>query len=137
MTDEFKAQLIELLNDNLGGVQAYLTRRPQNSALPAVVVSIVSRMPEYADDGEAGLAITRAQVDTYALTATAATDLAVLVTSVLSAYSGDDDLGSPNNSTLVFFELVGERDLSETGSNSAEYLFRISQDYRVVERREI
>lgn len=121
--------LITYLLANVAGIsdRIYPGIRPQGSDLPALVVNLTSRVPEYADDGEAGLSIDRVQIDSWAENYTAARNLSVLVFNALSAYSTESD-------TIGFVELINERDLHEVGSGQADYPSRVMQDYRIVER---
>ena len=104
--------------------------RPQNSALPAIVVNRISGGPLYADDGEVGLEQGRIQVDCWAETYTGAKLLARAVTASLSAFDG-----TVGATTFEFIELENERDLREGGSNSADYPFRTALDFVVLARR--
>jgi hypothetical protein len=100
--------------------------RPQGTALPAVTVTRVSGGPEYADDGEAGLEEARIQIDCRADTYQAAKLLARAVTASLSAFQG-----TVGATTFQDIELDIERDLRESGTNAADYPFRISLDFIV------
>lgn len=108
------------------GTAVFPGSRPQASALPAVVFNVVSGAPVYTDDGEAGLAENRIQIDCWATTYTAAKGLAVAVKAALSAFHGTVE--------GVIFQnilLVTERDRREGGSNAPEYLFRTMLDFTV------
>jgi hypothetical protein len=113
-----------------GGVTAlvstrvYPGRRPQASALPAIDVASISGAPVYTDQGEAGLATARIEVNCWGATYTSAKQVARAVTAALSAFFGE--VGG------VRFEFIlkdAERDFSEGGGNAAEYLFRTSLDF--------
>lgn len=99
---------------------------PQAYELPAVVFNVVSRVPLYADDGEVGLETYRLQIDSWGSTYTGAKAVARAVFDSLSAWM--DDAGA------LYMTLDNERDLHEAGSNEAEYRFRVSQDYMVLNR---
>ena len=101
--------------------------RPQGEALPSVTVTRISGGPEYADDGEVGLLDARVQVDCWGDTYTVAKGTAGAVTNRLSAVR-DVVEGA---TTFLYVTLEDERDLSEVGANRAEYLHRVSLDFRV------
>jgi hypothetical protein len=103
--------------------RVYPNDRPQGSAFPSITVTRISGGPLYADDGETGLDNGRVQVDCWALTYTAAKDLAALVRARLSGVHGV--------SGFQFIMLSDERDIREGGGNVAEYPFHVSQDYDV------
>jgi hypothetical protein len=105
------------------GTRVYPVDRPQGSAFPALTVTRISGGPLYADDGEVGLDNGRVQVDCWALTYTAAKDLASLVRARLSAVR--------DVSGFRYIMLDSERDIREGGGNVAEYPFHVSQDYNV------
>jgi hypothetical protein len=110
----------------LVSTRIYPGRRPQASALPAIDVASVSGAPIYTDQGEAGLATARIEVNCWGATYTSAKQVAHAVTAALSAFFGE--------SAGVTFQYVlkdAERDLSEGGGNAAEYLFRTSVDFLV------
>jgi hypothetical protein len=109
--------------------RVYPARRPQGSAYPAIVVTRISGSPGYADDGEIGLQHARVQVDSMAMTYTAAKDLAQLVRTRLSAFDGVNA-----GIDFSYIMLDEERDLPESGADAAEYPVRIAMDFIVVTR---
>lgn len=111
------------------GDRVYPARRPQGVPYPSIVVTRISGQPGYADDGEIGLQHGRVQVDSTALTYTAAKDLAQLVRTLLSAFSGDNA-----GVTFSYIMLDEERDLPEAGANVTEYPVRVAMDFIVVTR---
>lgn len=123
--------LIDLIKDDVAvaGIVAgrvYPVRRPQGSAFPAIVVTRISGQPLYSDEGEVGLQNARVQVDSMAMTYTAAKDLAQMVRTRLSGFSGVNA-----GIDFSFIMLDEERDLSESGANVAEYPVRIAMDFIV------
>lgn len=106
--------------------RVYPLRRLQGSDYPAVMVTRVSGAPLYAEDGEVGLQSARVQVDSWAMNYTQAKDLAQLVRSRISAFSG---VHSGINFSYIMLD--EERDLSESGANAAEYPTRIAMDFIV------
>src|SRR4030067_2432097 len=83
------ATIAYLLGDSAIGAlinpRVYPLARPQGSAFPAIPLTRISGGPLYADDGEVGLLDARLQIDSYAVTYTAAKDLAAAVANRLSA----------------------------------------------------
>jgi hypothetical protein len=98
-------------------------RRPQASALPAIDVNTISGAPIYTNDGEAGLASARVEINCWADNYTSAKLLARAVKASLSAF-----VGEAGGITFQNVLLDAERDFSETGGNQAEYLFRTNLD---------
>lgn len=125
-----EALIGKLLGDSgvaaLAGSQIYPVSRPQGGPLPAVTLATVSNVPVYANDGEAGLAEARVQIDCWGETYSATKTLARAVKTSLSAFFGTVD-------GVVFQNVLldGERDLRESGSNAPDYLFRTQLDFRV------
>ena len=101
--------------------------RTQGAALPAATVQRIAGGPEMADDGSAGIAGVRVQVDCWAATYGQAKDLAGAVTTELNA-TADEIQGSTN---FIYIILEDVRDLREPGYNNPEYLFRVSLDFLV------
>lgn len=111
----------------LVGVRIFPGQVPQGQPLPAIVFNVISRTPLYDDQGESGLDNMRIQIDSWSTVYTQARQVSRAVRASLSAWF--DDL---NNAR--YMELDNERDLQEAGSNEAEYRFRVSQDYMVLNR---
>lgn len=110
----------------LAGNHVYPVSRPQGSALPAVTLATVSNVPVYTDQGEAGIAEARVQLDCWGATYASVKETARAVKAALSAF-----FGQVGDVTFQYILLDGERDLREGGSNAAEYLFRVQLDFRV------
>lgn len=104
----------------------YPVARPQGSMLPAITLQTVSNVPVYTNDGEAGIAEARVQIDCWGATYSSVKTVARAVTASLSAFFGTVD-GVAFQNVL----LDGERDSRESGSNAPEYLFRTQLDFRV------
>lgn len=102
-------------------------RRPQARELPAVTVTRVDGGPIYTDDGESGLATARMQIDCWGATYTDAKDTAAAIKTALSGY-----VGTTGGTAFRFIYLDAERDMSESGSNTSEYLFRVVLDFMVM-----
>ena len=96
--------------------------RSQGSTVPAVNMTIISGPDSYHMGGASAYREYRVQVDCYGVTYGAAKTTARAVQALLSGHSGAQFQG-------VF--LVGERDLRSAGSNDAESLFSVSQDYQI------
>jgi len=96
--------------------------RPQASALPAITLTLVSRIPVDSDEGDSGLFFARVQIDCWAATMTAAKALAVEVRKALS--------GKRVEQTLALFEGVwteNETDFAGDGFASTT-IQRVSLD---------
>lgn len=114
---------------SLVGTRVFPGVRPQAAALPAIVFTLVSKVPVYDDDGEAGIETCRVQIDSWATTYTQAKQLSRTVRASLSAY-----FGTSEGTESLYCQLDAERDLMEGGANAAEYLHRVSQDYLILNR---
>jgi hypothetical protein len=64
---------------------------PQGEAVPAIVLNKIDGLPEYSDEGEAGLSSARIQIDSYADTYAAAKSVARAVKALLSGASFEQD----------------------------------------------
>lgn len=64
--------------------------RPQESAIPAITLTVASRVERYVQTGRVTLQAIRVQVDCWAATALAAKTLAKEVRQLLSGYRGGD-----------------------------------------------
>jgi hypothetical protein len=125
-----EALIAKLLADGgvsgLVGTRVYPVARPQGSLLPAIVLATVSNVPVYTNDGEAGIAEARVQIDCWGATYGSVKAAARAVTASLSAFFGTVD-----DAVFQYVLLDGERDSRESGSNAPEYLFRTQLDFRV------
>lgn len=101
-------------------------RRPQASQLPAIVVNRITGAPVYTDDGEAGLASARVEVDCWATSFASAKLTARAVIGSLSAF-----FGTVGSLTFQNILLDAERDFSEGGANDTQYLYRTNLDFIV------
>jgi hypothetical protein len=101
-------------------------RRPQAGALPSISVNSISGAPVYTDDGEAGLAYGRIEIDCWAETYSSAKAVARAVKAALSAF-----VGEAGGITFQYILMDAERDFSEGGGNAAEYLYRTNLDFIV------
>jgi hypothetical protein len=114
---------------SLADARVYPGSRPQGSALPAVVFNRIDGAPLYADDGEAGIAQARVQIDCWAESYSDAKGLARAVNAGHSAFAGE-----AGGTQFLSIFTDAERDLREAGSNAAEYPFRTSIDFIVWHR---
>lgn len=125
-----EALIAKLLADSglsaLAGTRVYPVSRPQGSALPAVTLATVSNVPLYTDQGEAGIAEARVQIDCWGTSYGSVKAVARSVKAALSAF-----FGTVEGVTFQNILLDGERDFRESGSNAAEYLFRVQLDFRI------
>src|SRR5690625_3309816 len=115
----------------IAGDRVYPGRVPQGEDRPAVVFQVINSMPHYADEGEIRFVESRVQLDCWASTYGDSMQLARAVKASLSPVGrtpGSAVLTAPGIE-FQFIELNGERDLPESGSNNAEYFFRVSLDF--------
>lgn len=110
----------------LVGTRIYPGSRPQASALPAVVMTVISKTPSYSDDGEDGIAEARVQLDCWGATYSSAKTLARAVTAALSAFGG-----TASGVVFHYIALDLEHDIQEPGSGAQSYPFRTSLDFLV------
>lgn len=110
--------------------------RPQGSALPAIVLHLIDRLPQYTMGGTASVTPQRIQVDVwskdspgvsgFATVKDLARELSAALSGVAMTVNGIAFLGS-------FKE--GERDSFEQGS-AGEALYRVSQDFIIWTRED-
>jgi hypothetical protein len=123
-----EALIAYLLADS--GVAGFVGNRvfpgslPQKRELPAIVFTRVDGAPLYADDGEVGIEDPRIQIDCYGETYKSAKLTARAVVARLSEFDG-----TTGGVKFQFVMLDAERDFRESGSNSAEYLYRTNLDF--------
>jgi len=136
MTDTPESAIVALLKADAGvaGVVAdrvWPNARPQGKPYPSITVTRISGSPEYADDGEAGLMISRIQVSNWALTYSEAKELGLLTVAALSP--GFDVV--QGSITFIYIMLDNEQDLHEFGANNAEYAHQVAQDFMAMTKR--
>ncbi|MFA5387046.1 MAG: DUF3168 domain-containing protein [Candidatus Paceibacterota bacterium] len=114
----------QLITSGIVSDRVYPQSLPQGGVLPAIAAFRVSGAPLYADDGEAGLAADRLQIDCWSNTYTSAKTVATGVKTALSA------LRDVTIETIMiqYIMIESERDFRESGSSAAEYLYRTSVD---------
>ena len=112
-----------LIRTGFDGVVAW-GRRPQGSALPAIVLTIVSEVTDYTYAGATALKTTRVQADIYAASYAAA--LAVDA-ALVSAASGFRGVVGATEFTGIFLESR----FDEAVEADSEPLSRISRDLMV------
>lgn len=105
--------------------RTYWNMRPQGAALPALVLTIVSRTPNYVFEGGSDLADARVQVDCYGITYAQTKTLARAVRTPLDGLR----FSQSGQNYQAFF--LTERDLSEAGTTEAERVHRISLDFQI------
>ena len=125
MEEAFKALL---LNDAslvaLVGSRVNWVLRPQEIAgLPALVLQVVSTIPEYDMDGKTGLTSSRIQIDAYAATYGAARRSMRAALAVLSGFSG---VFSGIDFQGIFQD--SERDFQTDDTGGDQRLFRTQAD---------
>lgn len=100
----------------------YWGERPQGSAVPALVLRVISKPLAYHMTGTSNPVEYRVQADCYGTTYSDAKLAARAVDNLLDGYNSGDFQG-------VF--TVGERDLRDAGTNDADRLFGVSLDYLI------
>jgi hypothetical protein len=98
--------------------------RPQGSALPALGLTVISRVPVDSDEGDSGLWQSRVQIDCWAASMTGAKALAMAVKALLS--------GKRHESTPSFLEGVwseNETDYSAEIDKGGTPIMRVSVDF--------
>ena len=96
--------------------------RKQGTAVPDILLTVISRPRDYHMTGSSNPVEYRVQVDCYGVTYASAKTTSRAVDTLLSGYSG-------GNFQAVF--TVGERDLRSAGGNDADKLFGVSLDYLI------
>ena len=109
----------------LVGTRVWPGIKPVGTPHPAIVYNRISGGPIYDDDGEAGVEQVRIQIDCWGDTYTDAKLLAVQVREALSGWFSADSL---------YATLETERDLTEAGSNAADYPHRTTMDFMILAR---
>lgn len=99
--------------------------REQGSALPALVLLLVSGAEGMTQDGPDDLGQYRVQVDAYAASYSEAKVCARLVVARLNGFGGG---------MMDFIEHLSSRDLPEPGTDAGQMLFRVSQDFLINHR---
>ena len=110
--------------------RCYPIQLPQNPTLPAVTYFAVSGDRLKSNSGPQDYGWTRFQIDTWALSMSAALSLADLILARLDGYKGSfDDGNSPAVSTWTIQGafLAGERDFYESDPKQ----YRVSRDYMI------
>lgn len=105
------------------GGRMYWSVRPQGSAYPSCVLTIISRLPERTFTGPAALAQARVQVDCYADTYAQAKALYRAVKAVLN------NLTFTNSGKRFWGFAENERDLTDQGTTEAARIHRVSADF--------
>lgn len=101
---------------------------PQGQETPAIALWVISDIPTYSDEGDAGLTAARIQIDSWALTYALAKDVSRKVMSRLNQ-NGNQFTQSQIEFQLAFKE--DEQDSFEVG-NAGDELYRVRQDIIVM-----
>lgn len=115
----------------LAGTRLTWNTRTQGSPTPAIVLHVISTVPEYSDEGDSGLASSRIQVDVWAETYAAAKSTARAVTDRLTE-NGSKFVSGGFEFQFAFKE--DEQDSFERGA-AAEELYRVRLDFIIMYRR--
>lgn len=110
----------------VGGVRIHHARLPQNQVEPSVVYFKVSETGDYHMQGDSGLGQTRMQIDAWAQTSDAATELANAVYDRLSGAKPIVSIGSDFVNIKGSFLAAGRDDYDDVAR-----MFRISRDFIV------
>lgn len=116
------------VNGLVGGVWVHGIRLPQGQKTASIVYNRISENTDYHMAGGSGLAQTRIQIDSWALTQDAAVALGNAVYDRLSGFRGPISWGS--NSPLDEIEISGVfLDQGHEDFDAASELYRMSRDY--------
>ena len=100
--------------------------RGQGTALPAAVLTTISEVRSYAQDGDNNLQQTRVQIDCYGATYASARGLARAITTALTAFRGP--VGT-TDFRGIFKD--GDRDFREGSTQGVDAYFRATLDFLV------
>lgn len=100
--------------------------RPQRDGLPAIVLTVISDVPTYSNDGDGDLNFHRVQADVYGSSYASARTAANAVNAALTGYQAT--VGG-TNFRAIFKD--GDRDMTEAGENRPEIFNRITLDFLV------
>ena len=106
------------------GGRVHWGARPQASSLPALVLYVISKLPDYNLAAPSGVADTRVQADCWGIDYAGAKALQRAVEGVLSGYSGD--IGGTHFHGIF---QAGARETRDGGEDEAERPFRVSLDF--------
>jgi hypothetical protein len=113
------------VNGLVGGERIHPTRLPQNQVEPSVVYVKVAEVGDYNMAGDSGLANTRMQIDSWAQSSDAATELANAVYDRLTGAKDIVDIGSGIFVQIRASFLVNGRD----DYDEVVQLYRVSRDF--------
>lgn len=118
------AAIAALVSDRVGWGM-----RLQGGALPAVTLTLISRLPDVAHSGATGLTADRVQADCYAAVREQAYDLAALVEARLSGWRGA--VGATEFQGAF---VQGVRDFPEEDATAPDRVWRVSIDVMIHHR---
>ena len=110
----------------VGGIRIHHQRLPQDQVEPSVVYHKVTETGDYHLAGDSGLGQLRMQVDAWAQTAGAATELANAVYDRLSGARGDFESDSDFVSIRGAFVTAGRDDFDPVSK-----MYRVSRDFSI------
>lgn len=108
----------------VGGSRVHHLRLPQNQVDPSIVYLKVSELGDYHLQGDSGLGQARIQIDAWAQSADAATQLANAVYDHLTGSHGRIDYDSTSIDLRGAFLIAGRDDYDELTN-----MYRISRDF--------
>jgi hypothetical protein len=110
----------------VGGVRVHSSRLPQNQVEPSVVYVKVSEVGDYNMAGDSGLGQVRMQIDSWAQSNDAATQLANAVYDRLSGLRDTISFDSSSIDVKGTFLALGREDYDSTMQ-----MFRVSRDFTI------
>lgn len=108
----------------VGGVRVHYGRLPQNQTEPSVVFNKISEVGDYVQTGDSDLNQIRMQVDAWAQSTDAATQLSDAVRDKLSGGRGMVEFGTDSVTIRGMFVASAHDDY-----DSVAHLYRASRDY--------
>jgi hypothetical protein len=112
--------------------RVYWVQRPQGAAMPDIVLTRITGLPDYHMQGPSGLVQSRVQADVWTSSTYAeAKGIARALAALLSGYRGT--IGATR---FQMIQIDGERDFFDAGSNDAERFYRVSVDLLIHHHQE-
>jgi hypothetical protein len=106
--------------------RVYWLQRTQGGALPDIILTRISGIPDLHMQGPSGLTASRVQADIWAESYATAKSASRALVALLSGYSG-----TVGNTRFQLITIDGERDSFDAGSNDAQRFYRVSIDLMI------
>lgn len=130
-----KPDIVALLSPYAGGPPIFRYRRPQDSNLPAIVLSLVSGSPDYHLLGEMGDTDSIIQHSVYADDYLTAHKIGELVRLAMSGFAGQWPLDNGNENPPIEVKAITIRseidDEIPRGDSSDAVIYRCTRDYQI------